>query len=174
VEWYRHLRPGTFRYIRPPKLVFKAIAKSACGGFLAENTAFDGANCPAIIPENLEGHDIKFLLGLLNSRLASYHLRSVCPPKLAGYLKFSATCLSETPIRVLDLSKPGDRSHHERMVQLVEQMLELNQRLPAVRTPQEKTALERQIAATDTQIDRLVYDLYGLTEEEIGIVEGAK
>jgi hypothetical protein len=27
--------------------------------------------------------------------------------------------------------------------------------------------------ATDRQIDRLVYDLYGLTEEEIKIVEGA-
>ena len=40
------------------------------------------------------------------------------------------------------------------------------------RTPQEKTALERQIAATGTQIDRLVYDLYGLTEVEIKIVEG--
>ena len=44
--------------------------------------------------------------------------------------------------------------------------------LAVARTPQEKTALERQIAATDTQIDRLVYDLYGLTEDEIKIVEG--
>jgi hypothetical protein len=32
----------------------------------------------------------------------------------------------------------------------------------------------RQIEATDRQIDRLVYELYGLTEEEIGIVETAK
>jgi hypothetical protein len=39
------------------------------------------------------------------------------------------------------------------------------------RTAPEKTLLERQIAATDTQIDRLVYDLYGLTENEIKIVE---
>jgi hypothetical protein len=30
-----------------------------------------------------------------------------------------------------------------------------------------------QISAADYQIDRLVYDLYGLTEEEIGIVEEA-
>jgi hypothetical protein len=43
-----------------------------------------------------------------------------------------------------------------------------------VRTPHEKTALERQIAATDRDIDRLVYDLYGLSETEIRIVEGAK
>jgi hypothetical protein len=38
---------------------------------------------------------------------------------------------------------------------------------------QAQAALERQIAATDTQFDRLVYDLYGLTEDEIKIVEGA-
>jgi hypothetical protein len=58
------------------------------------------------------------------------------------------------------------------MVKLVEQMLELHQRLSAAKTPQENTSLERQIAATDAQIDRLVYDLYGLREEEINIVEG--
>ena len=34
-----------------------------------------------------------------------------------------------------------------------------------------KELLQRQIDATDGQIDRLVYELYGLTEEEIGIVE---
>jgi hypothetical protein len=36
----------------------------------------------------------------------------------------------------------------------------------------ERGGLQTQIAATDRQIDRLVYDLYGLTEEEIKIVEG--
>jgi len=33
-------------------------------------------------------------------------------------------------------------------------------------------SLERQIAATDAEIDRLVYELYGLTEQEIMLVEG--
>jgi hypothetical protein len=45
--------------------------------------------------------------------------------------------------------------------------------LAGARTPQEQTALERQIAATDTQIDRLVYDLCGLIEDGIEIVRGA-
>ena len=44
--------------------------------------------------------------------------------------------------------------------------------LPQARTPHEQTALERQIEATDRQIDALVYELYELTEEEIAIVEG--
>jgi len=48
----------------------------------------------------------------------------------------------------------------------------LHKQLPEARTPHEKTALASgQIEATDGQIDALVYELYGLTEEEIGIVE---
>jgi len=39
--------------------------------------------------------------------------------------------------------------------------------------PDYRTQLENQIAATDHLIDKLVYELYELTEEEIGIVEWA-
>lgn len=52
-------------------------------------------------------------------------------------------------------------------------MLDLHKQLAAAKTPHDKTTIERQIEATDQQIDRLVYELYGLTEDEIRIVEGA-
>ena len=45
--------------------------------------------------------------------------------------------------------------------------------LAAAKTPAAQTALQRQIDATDRQIDQLVYQLYGLTDEEIKIVEEA-
>ncbi|MGH8246902.1 MAG: hypothetical protein ACREUU_10770 [Gammaproteobacteria bacterium] len=45
-------------------------------------------------------------------------------------------------------------------------------KLAAAKAPSEGTALERQITATDAAIDRLVYDLYALTDDEIKIVEG--
>jgi hypothetical protein len=51
-------------------------------------------------------------------------------------------------------------------------MLALHKKQAEARLPQEKEMLQRQIQATDAQIDRLVYELYGLTEEEIRIVEG--
>jgi dsDNA-binding SOS-regulon protein len=76
------------------------------------------------------------------------------------------------PIRRINFTDKAEKAAHDRMVKLVEQMLELHKKLIAARTPQEKTALERQIAATDTQIDALVYELYGLAEDEIKIVEG--
>jgi len=43
----------------------------------------------------------------------------------------------------------------------------------AANNPEQKTRLRRDIEATDRQIDQLVYELYGLTEEEIKIVEEA-
>lgn len=55
---------------------------------------------------------------------------------------------------------------------LVERMLELHKQLAAAQTPPEKTRLQTQIELMDRAIDRLVYDLYGLTEEEIRVVEG--
>jgi hypothetical protein len=54
----------------------------------------------------------------------------------------------------------------------VEQWLALHRELAAARTGEAKTLIQRQINATDRQIDRLVYELYGLTDAEIAIVEG--
>ena len=52
-------------------------------------------------------------------------------------------------------------------------MLDLHKELAAAKTPAAQTALQRQLDATDRQIDQLVYQLYGLTDEEIKIVEEA-
>jgi len=57
------------------------------------------------------------------------------------------------------------------MVELVQGMIDLHKRLSSAKTDHEKTVLERQIAEVDRQIDELVYELYGLTAEEIKIVE---
>ena len=53
----------------------------------------------------------------------------------------------------------------------VEEMRALHRQLAAARTDHERTNLKRQIDATDRRIDRLVYELYDLTDEEIRIVE---
>jgi len=60
----------------------------------------------------------------------------------------------------------------EKFHELVERMLELHERLVGARIERERTVIGAQIEATDRQIDRLVYDLYGLTEGEIAVVEG--
>ena len=75
------------------------------------------------------------------------------------------------PICQLDFNDPADKDRQDRMVSLVERMLELHKQLAAAKTEYAKTNLQRQIDATDAQIDKLVYELYGLTDDEIKIVE---
>jgi hypothetical protein len=58
------------------------------------------------------------------------------------------------------------------MVALVTQMLELNKKLQDASLDHEKELLARQVEATDASIDKLVYELYDLTPDEIQIVEG--
>jgi hypothetical protein len=60
------------------------------------------------------------------------------------------------------------------MVALVTQQLDLNKKVQDAQLEQEKTQVSRQIAAMEVAIDKLVYELYWVTEEEIAIVEGNK
>jgi hypothetical protein len=67
-----------------------------------------------------------------------------------------------------------DKARHDRMVALVQRMLELHKLQTAARTPADCKLYARQIEATDREIDALVYELYRLTEEEIAVVEGGQ
>lgn len=79
--------------------------------------------------------------------------------------------LKQLPIRSINFDNPEDVLKHDEIVKLVETMLKLNKDIDTARTPQGKELIQRQIDATDKQIDKLVYELYDLTEEEIKIVE---
>jgi ADP-heptose:LPS heptosyltransferase len=113
-----------------------------------------------------------YLLGLLNSKLLRWYFPHVSAPFRGGWLSANRQFLSQLPIRTINFSDPTDKARHDKMVALVEQMLLLHKQLAAAKTPDDKTRIQRQIDATDQQIDQIVYELYGLTEKEIQIVEG--
>lgn len=116
----------------------------------------------------------KYLLGLLNSRLLDFFLKRVSTTLRGGFFRYFTQFVEQLPIRMLDCTKPDQRSQHDRMVLLVESMLVLYKQLAAATTPHEQESFKRQIDATDRQIDKLAYKLYGLTCEEIKIIEGAE
>ncbi|MBI2928590.1 MAG: Eco57I restriction-modification methylase domain-containing protein [Verrucomicrobia bacterium] len=151
-----------------PKIIFPDICKGP--RFSLDRTGVYLANTAYCL-----GTDDLYLLGVLNSRLFWFAISniSISFGIRAGEYRYRLIYqyMEKVPIRVIDLANAADKARHERMVSLVEQMLKLHQQLAAARTPQEQTALARQIAAADAQIDRLVYELYGLSAEEIKIVE---
>lgn len=170
-QYWWELRPcDYYEYFDGPKIIFPDICKAPrffldrSGRYLA-NTAY------------CLGVDDPYLLGILNSRLFWFAISNLSIPfgVRAGQYRYRLIYqyMEKVPIRVIDFSSKADKEKHGRMLTLVESVLELHQRLTAAKTPADKDRLQRQIDATDQEIDRLVYELYGLTEDEIAIVESA-
>ncbi|MBU2444623.1 MAG: N-6 DNA methylase [Bacteroidetes bacterium] len=116
--------------------------------------------------------DIRYIIALINSRLFSWiYLNS---SSIATKDDFRQTTLAE--LRKLPIRKISEKQKniHDKLVHLVNQVLESKKQLAAAKTESEKEYLEKKCNSIDRQIDQLVYELYGLTEEEIKIVEGAK
>jgi hypothetical protein len=115
--------------------------------------------------------DIRVILGILNSRLISYlYINQVTQATKDDFPQVTIKDLLTLPFPLIE----NDKVSHDRMVTFVDQMLELHKQLSSAKTDHDKTVIQRQIDATDCQIDQLVYELYGLTEEEIKIVEGER
>ncbi|HZP83284.1 MAG TPA: N-6 DNA methylase [Chthonomonadaceae bacterium] len=109
--------------------------------------------------------DVKYALGILNSRIISwYYVNTSMIAQKDDFPQVHISALSALPIPM------ADKARHDRMVDLVEAMLALHKQLPNA-SPTTRAVLQRQIDATDHQIDRLVYELYGLTDAEIALVE---
>jgi hypothetical protein len=139
---------------------------------ITDEELYNTQNAFNILPKSGWVHE--YLLGILNSRLMTfYHRKKYLDEFKMRFQKILIRDCKQLPIRTINFDDPADVARHERMVSLVEQMLALHQKLAAASIPQDKTLYQRQIEATDRQIDALVYELYGLTEEEIAIVENA-
>ena len=141
-----------------------------------DNSAICVNSCHVIKLRNYSGQslDYSYLLGLLNSHFMQ-KVFELSNPQMVNkvFAEIKVVYVRRLPIRIINFSDSTDKARHDLMVRLVETMLQLHKQLPKTKTNHEKTAIQRQIDATDRQIDQLVYELYGLTEEEIRIVEEA-
>jgi hypothetical protein len=114
------------------------------------------------------------LLAILNSRVAFFYFSAVCAALESGagkYLEFRAQYLIGFPVPLQPSEE--ETSHDSTLHELTQQMLDLHKRLPEVKTAHDRNVIRRQIEAMDREIDQLVYQLYGLTDKEIALVEEA-
>ena len=176
-KWYAYIYPKALDVIGLPKIFTPDIALRA--SFSVDTTGqyfFTGgvAGGYGILAKPDLNRD--YLLGLLNSKVLNWYVRQTATQMRGGYYSFESRYIRVLPIRTINFADPADAARHDRMVALVTQMLDLHSRLAAEGVPHAKAALQRRIEATDRQIDALVYELYGLTDAEIAVVEheGAK
>ena len=144
-----------------PKITLrKILGPKLHGTYLEEPYALDQSLYVLISPSG-DTSDLKFLLGVLLSRMAAWYIRTKHSIYDTLYPWYTKKQLAGFPIKPKSM----------RLVALVDRMLALHKELSAAKIPDEKTKIQRQITATDKKIDELVYTLYNLTKEEIKIVE---
>lgn len=170
-EWYAFVYPKNIDLMKQSKILIPDIADRSQFAF-DENGEYSFTSGYGITLKNDSKLSLMYVLGLLNSKLLEYYLKRVSTPMRGGFFRFFTQFMERIPIRTIDFNNPTEKSQHEKMAVLVSQMLELHKSKADAKTQAEADVYERQIKSVDGAIDGLVYDLYGLTEEEIKIVEG--
>jgi len=160
------LSKNTLELFSTRKVIVRGVAKRLTASLDEEGTGLLVA-VHAVVGKQ---YSDRFLLGLLNSKLFNWlHIIQFYSARIPeGSLRYPVSFLSQLPVVRLDLDSAPGKKRHDAMVELVNDMLSLNSQQ---RSCPNDMAVSRKIADKDRQIDELVYKLYGLTPDEIAIVE---
>jgi len=171
-SWYAYGRNQALDVMHLPKIFTPDLA--ARSSFSLDETGetfFTGGVAGGygilVLPE----YSRQYVLGFLNSKLLEWFIRQTATTMRGGYFSYESRFIKNLPIQEIKNSK--DHTLYKQFDDLVEAMLKLNKQKPEVKTAHEKESLDRQISTTAAQIDRLVYELYCLNEEEIKIIENS-
>ncbi|MDE2777880.1 MAG: Eco57I restriction-modification methylase domain-containing protein [Chloroflexota bacterium] len=146
------------------KIIVPCIVKSA-SYFLDNQGLYSNDKTTIIVSDDL------YLYGLLNSKVLDFVMHQIASTKQGGYYEYKPMYLAQLPIRTIDFDNPADVAMHDDMVALVDEMLGLHRQLAGA-SAVKRGVLEALIERTDRAIDGLVYELYGLRRDEVGVVGG--
>ncbi|MEM5799373.1 MAG: N-6 DNA methylase [Candidatus Aenigmatarchaeota archaeon] len=124
--WYSLMYFDYAKYYQQPKILTPALtdknnfALDESGYFFVLGTA----GVYGIIPK--ENTNIKYLLGVLNSKLSEYFLKKICPIKQGGYFQYSTKFLEQLPIKLPET--PEEKKIAEQIIKKVDEILELHKK----------------------------------------------
>lgn len=153
------------------KLFFIRISKYLRGYY--DNEKLISLNALNIVIPKKSPYSLKYLLGILNSKLYTIYADIKITSGADLTIRFSNEIMNNLPIHKLDFSNKADKEIHDKLVNLVDNIMTINKKLNNEINPDTINILKRQVLAIDEEIDRAVYGLYGLSEDEISIVENA-
>jgi len=157
-DWYGLVRFSSIAIFNKAKIVSPTIVKNNKFALDENGFAFAGGKTVVLTSSKT---NLKFLLAVLNSKIAEFYYHNVTPAKAGGYRNYSATFILELPIK-----KPSI-SQQKPFINFVNKILAIAKDDDYLQNP----AKQAKVREYEKQIDQLVYKLYGLSPEEIKIVE---
>ncbi|MCL2217981.1 MAG: hypothetical protein FWB91_13320, partial [Defluviitaleaceae bacterium] len=124
-----------------------------------------------VINEQYGFLDYNYILALLSSKLFWFFISHTSTALRGNAFRLTPEYINPFPIKVIDINKKAAVQIHDNLVSFVNKMLELKQKEATEPNQQVKTMIARQIEGVNKAIDTAVYGLYGLTEDEIKVVE---
>ena len=148
----------------------KIILKKLCYNLEAslDKSGYSTVNTTYCIQPVEADVDIRYVLGILNSKLLSYYSRSVYVKTAlrGGYIELRVYQVETLPVKRIQLKDQA------LIIQLVDKILTLNNELELIEKNSEKwNSIKSEIEKTDNKIDESVYRLYGLNQEDIKEIE---
>ncbi len=168
--WLAEPRPSV-DFDAPEKIVMRQTGDSIVAT-VDRNRCLCMNNMHVLLPRETSP-SLEYCLGVLNSKLMNWYYRSLNPEAgeaLAEVKKSHVACL---PIRLCDVKTGAEKRLYGLMVELVKTMVCLNVTRKESSSAADRQLADRDIGMVDKRIDKLVYDLYGLTSDEIEVVETA-
>ncbi len=115
--------------------------------------------------------DTRPLAAIMGSRMMAFFIKRFYDETDEAFPQIKVSQLRALP--VINLSEPSFAKIKETLGSLINQVMQTNQRLVSANRDSEREQYKLKCDYLETEIDRLVYELYGLTVEERKIVEGA-
>lgn len=170
-EWWKYTFPLHKEYLQRKKIFCPFYAASNRFA-IDELVKHLGMTDTTVLFENEQPESLNYFLGLLNSKLLTFRYKFTGKLKSGGIREYIPNSISKLPIRRINFGKQPDKAKHDRMVDLVNNMIKLYHGLLSAQSTANRRQYQSMIDTTDGEIDQLVYELYGLTKEEIKIVKG--
>jgi len=150
-------------FIASPKIIVRQVMdQERIFATLDKNSFYVDQSVYVLLPKD-ETANLKFIVALLNSKLLHYYFSKTSSDRKETFPKIKGVQLAEFPIKY-------DTKYLE-IIQLVDQLLKLNQEKTTTKLQTKLSQLQSKIDYCEDKINEIVYRLYGLTEEEIKIIE---
>lgn len=128
-------------------------------------------NLYTIVPKKLDVN-LRYILGLLKSKfLTWYYQHIVNPEKGEALAQVKRGHLALLPIKEIDSKNQYDIELQVEIIKLVDQLLQLNEEIQTVTLESNREQLQNKIEYCENRVNKIVYQLYVLTDEEINMVE---
>ncbi|ANN64083.1 methyltransferase [Brachyspira hyodysenteriae] len=164
-KFYAYIYPKSLNEFEHKKISFPDI-NMRMQAVIDDKNLYHTTTIYSIVFNEKAIYNINVYMGIFNSKLFTYYVKKTGTILRGNTTRFKPQYINDFPIPDID------KNTEENLIKLVDNIIDLNKKLSSEKNPNTIEMLNTRIQAVDKAIDKIVYALYGLNDEEIKIIEG--